>query len=379
MEQEKIVFERDKLYLLVWSKPMIHLAKDFGISDVGLRKICKKLEIPLPPAGFWIRKELNRPVKITPLPPLKKGNDTHTHFKREIYESEKLELTQETKALIDAELSEENKIHVPDSCNQFHHLVRKTIQSLRNDKWQQNGIASAGYECLDIRVSPALFQRAGLIMDTLVRELKKRKMLPYWSEENNHRGFFVNVRGEEISFRLTEKLNRTMYSESQIKKLYPNKQPWEIKKYEDIPSGNLVLTIKDSEYPGVYKRFKDQKSKRIEDQLNNFIVALYEYSDLQKDRRVKEAERQRQMRIEQEKAYEREERIRKENEKIKILLDQISSWQKSKTIREFADFYRQKLIQIHGMIEAGSAPDQYLTWVNTIADRFDPFVEKSYT
>jgi hypothetical protein len=43
--------KRTELYDLVWSKPMIHLAKEFGLSDVGLRKNCKKHDIPTPPLG----------------------------------------------------------------------------------------------------------------------------------------------------------------------------------------------------------------------------------------------------------------------------------------------------------------------------------------
>jgi len=44
---------RKELYNLVWSKPLTQLAKDFGLSDNGLRKICKKYDIPLPKMGHW--------------------------------------------------------------------------------------------------------------------------------------------------------------------------------------------------------------------------------------------------------------------------------------------------------------------------------------
>jgi len=41
---------RVELFDLVWSKPMTHLAKELGLSDVGLRKICVKF-------GFHFRQE----------------------------------------------------------------------------------------------------------------------------------------------------------------------------------------------------------------------------------------------------------------------------------------------------------------------------------
>ncbi|MEI6117321.1 MAG: hypothetical protein WCP99_22495 [Burkholderiales bacterium] len=47
--------KRKELYELVWSQPMTHLAKEFGCSDVGLRKICIKHNIPLHRVGHWAR------------------------------------------------------------------------------------------------------------------------------------------------------------------------------------------------------------------------------------------------------------------------------------------------------------------------------------
>ena len=51
---------RIELYELVWSKPMTHLAKELGLSDVGLRKICVKYGIPLPLRGYWSRLQFGK-------------------------------------------------------------------------------------------------------------------------------------------------------------------------------------------------------------------------------------------------------------------------------------------------------------------------------
>jgi len=44
---------RQELYNLVWSEPITTLADRFGISDVGLAKVCRRSDIPVPPRGFW--------------------------------------------------------------------------------------------------------------------------------------------------------------------------------------------------------------------------------------------------------------------------------------------------------------------------------------
>lgn len=46
---------RYQLYEKVWAKPMTQLSKEFGLSDVGLAKICRKHGIPLPERGYWAR------------------------------------------------------------------------------------------------------------------------------------------------------------------------------------------------------------------------------------------------------------------------------------------------------------------------------------
>ena len=45
---------REELYELVWSKPMTHLALELGISDVMIGKLCKQLDVPRPPRGYWM-------------------------------------------------------------------------------------------------------------------------------------------------------------------------------------------------------------------------------------------------------------------------------------------------------------------------------------
>jgi len=62
-------FTRQQLYELVWSTPMVKLAKEFGLSDVGLRKTCVKHGIPTPPLGYWAKLNFGRPVEKTPLGP----------------------------------------------------------------------------------------------------------------------------------------------------------------------------------------------------------------------------------------------------------------------------------------------------------------------
>lgn len=46
---------KNELKKLVWKKPLIHAAKEIGVSDVALKRRCVKLGIALPAQGHWLR------------------------------------------------------------------------------------------------------------------------------------------------------------------------------------------------------------------------------------------------------------------------------------------------------------------------------------
>jgi hypothetical protein len=64
---------REELYPMVWDKPMIRLAVEFGITGNGLAKVCDRLDVPYPPRGHWAKKEAGKPVVTLELPPRRDG------------------------------------------------------------------------------------------------------------------------------------------------------------------------------------------------------------------------------------------------------------------------------------------------------------------
>lgn len=70
MKRTKKTVSREELYELVWSKPATQLAQEYGVSDVGLAKVCKKLEVPRPAVGYWQRLRAGKNPARPELPPL---------------------------------------------------------------------------------------------------------------------------------------------------------------------------------------------------------------------------------------------------------------------------------------------------------------------
>jgi hypothetical protein len=64
-------YDREKIYQEIWSEPIQHVAKRYKLSDVGLAKVCRKLNIPRPGRGYWAIKAAGKTTaRRPPLPEL---------------------------------------------------------------------------------------------------------------------------------------------------------------------------------------------------------------------------------------------------------------------------------------------------------------------
>ena len=70
-------YDRERLYNDVWSEPTQKVAARYGISDVAIAKVCRQLNIPKPPRGYWAKQAAGQAVLRRPkLPPLEDSKQT---------------------------------------------------------------------------------------------------------------------------------------------------------------------------------------------------------------------------------------------------------------------------------------------------------------
>ena len=76
MNEKRVVIDRNELFEKVWSTPISRLAREYELPDVGLAKICKRMEIPRPERGYWQKLEVGMNLltnlgsaPIFPMPP----------------------------------------------------------------------------------------------------------------------------------------------------------------------------------------------------------------------------------------------------------------------------------------------------------------------
>src|SRR5690242_3820900 len=104
---------REELYKLVWAKPLVILAKEFGISDVGLAKICKRLDVPRPYRGYWALLAAGCKMSMPKLPPAKKDTPERA-FITPYVKPEKTPEGDARAALVETESLPENRIVVAE-------------------------------------------------------------------------------------------------------------------------------------------------------------------------------------------------------------------------------------------------------------------------
>lgn len=366
MGTKTIRFERQKLYEQVWEKPMTTLAAEYGLSDVGLRKICKRLSIPLPPQGYHLRTHKGqRP----PLPPSKDGLKEHvTH----IYEPEQLtvnELPQPVEVPeITFEEQPENRIDVSDTPATLHQHIAEAKSQLKKNKPDNYGRVSTYWKRgNDISVFPESIERALLLMNALVRALGKRGFTVSIDEKSN--ATVAKVLDEQIGFRLEERSRQvrhvpTLAELKEEKRL--SYRPYQT--YDYMATGEFSLKIS-----GAYqyeKICKDDKKGKVEEKLNLFNIAMIKRALQMKDDRIRRAREEELRRAKERKRWEMDAMIRKEKEKVETLKKHSDAWHESQKMRAFIHAaYKSR------PFDSESPFAKWLVWASLQADRIDPLKE----
>lgn len=201
---------RAAIYQLVWSKPMSSVAKDFGISDVALKKICVKHRIPSPSRGYWAKKEAGKPVKqprlVETADPLDERVAIGDNSQAELPEAVR-------KVLQEARAARTPRPQVPITGHQLiviplqriHAAIAPTAKRLRTQKPDKDGVVSAAVSgCCGIEISAIHAERCIAVLDALARTLAIQNI----DLTPTGAAMAVTASGAKVKFRLLEYVER---------------------------------------------------------------------------------------------------------------------------------------------------------------------------
>ena len=360
--------QRQALYEQVWAQPMTKVAKEYGISDVALAKICKKLNVPYPWRGYWRRKETGKAVKQLPLPPNADPRKQTATIQKTIQPEAVAHMSEDTSQRITAEQAPEQKIEVPDRLGKTHRLLNGHLTEWRSASVDGYGaIRSGSLRQLNIRVSKQNLARALRIMNTLFVALEDRGH-QVGIQDGYKKTLGVRINGEPVEFGFEEKFQRIDRPEDKNRR----PDPWGYRRYEYVSTGTLILKITEWGADGLQKTWSDGKTAKLETFLNDFIVGLLKIAHAVKARRLKQ-EQEEQLRHEAERRRQEEAQKRQEELARRQALEQeASNWAKAQQLRAYLAAVKDRLHAKHGGIQSGGQADQWLNWAHQHADRLDP-------
>lgn len=371
MLDNEIKLTREELYERIWSTPTVKLAKEFGISDVALGKICKKFNIPKPPMGYWRRIESGHKVKRPPLPPSKKEMRPFIYIsptlKKETVEIEDSEVIEK----IASETLPEKRIQVAETLHGSHPIVRQTRQVYEKAGTDDYGMLWGrrnDIPKLDMRISKQSLHRALRIMDALIKALEERDCSVEVSAGEGRT--YVHVGKEKVSIKLTEnslQSKRELTEEKKRKSYYGRSTEWIY-----TPSEKLTFTIDEYSYAIKKKNWRDKDKKPLEEQLNEIVAGILSTGEILRLERIRKEEEARRQREAMLRRQEEEKRQRIEEARRNRLETESELWVKSQTIHAFVQACESEIIERQGEIIPDSPEAQWLIWAKEHAERINP-------
>lgn len=370
------VYDRETLYKEVWEKPVTEVAKRYKVSDVTIHKVCKALDIPTPPPGYWAKLRAGKPVNKVSLPnsdkPSQKIGIQTGATRQPIAEKEHLSfMNEEDRSVI---FSVASQILIPDDNARMHPKIiahRKVVADWKkqknsdNSSWNKRKAEPAPF--LADSVSDESLPRACRIIDALIKAME-----PLGCSLSDNLRFIVN--GETVAISIVESKDEVKHIPTKEENLLllkyeeeRKRDSWaskpQIRKYDHIFNGKLSLTV------NYRKSFRDCKSYVLEDRLGDIMIEMYKAAEeIRKEREARE-EAERKRKEEERRREEYRKRYNTEVDRTNTLINLAEDYDTACKIRRY-------IAAVEAMGELDEKTAKWIEWAKAKADWFDPTVAR---
>lgn len=390
--EDGIEIEREAIYLEVWSDPVSTVSKRYGLSDNGLRKICKKLGVPLPEAGYWARLRAGQQIKRPKLPKHDGPSIVRAwpgaYARRFALDPDE---TRERRQIEEDEAREESRI-VPSDADVFRHKLIRALSKrlLEIDKqieeddrprrptetWEPRypsvsfrircpgGVLDMGPGYAAVIVTPQTRYRALSIADAFFVAMEARGFKVRLTDTHT----VIACKDINMQFRLSEMTEKTGSGIGH--------ERWR-------PLGRLRITMRESLYAGKEIRARDEADVTLEEQLNMLAarlrIAVLGFDSREEDRREQARQHTEMMRrIENAAWHDRTAAEAAQREKLAVesLLaeaDQSDACERRRRYLERVELLaRDRGIDVSDTSRLG----QWLAWARASCDALDPIFSR---
>ena len=374
------VYNRDKLYEEVWAKPVVEVAAQYGVSDVAIHKICKSLNVPVPPRGYWSKIRAGAKPNKAPLPSTKGptqiiGSKTYEGIKEKNDSLQQLAFladSERDKVLISAE-----EIQMPPENASLHKKIKAYMSVVK--EWNKNNTKPEGAQrsfknytqrppFLAGVISNESLPRAYRILDALFRKVEELggsvndDLSLMIRREHVHLEMFEDQ--DEIKHQITrqEAKELLIYEDAQQHHTWASKP--NIRKYDYVFNGKLRICIRKNRY------FRDSDKVSIESKLGDMLIELYEESEVVRLDREAREEAERKRKEEERLREERRIRYNDEVERTISLTNMAQDYDIACKIRAFVS-----ALETSENIDDNTT--RWIDWAKKKADWFDPAISRT--
>lgn len=271
MELSKEVrLSRRDLYERVWSRPIQEVARELGLSDVGLAKMCRRDGIPLPPRGYHLMAASPAKQRLVIKLPADQDNDRPTLSFR-VPDATVLEARSRSSvelAELKARTPSQSAPELRRTIDARMTILRRAVDRRRTD---DRGVIVTPSVDFAVRVSPAAFDRSISILAALSERLLSLGAL--FSTGDNWRKDSLCFRweGYDFAFKLEETSSRQpIPAGKRVPRTYSRYRgdDWYF-----APTGKLTL---EGRGPGYELLALRDGKELIEERLDDLVLRMYE-------------------------------------------------------------------------------------------------------
>lgn len=358
---------RDELHRLVWETPMSRLAAQYGISGNGLAKICKRLNIPYPPRGYWAKKAAGKKVISKNLPPPSDDTPLEVTIAPTPAQSKPDVLAPEVGEIFNAARSRAERTPVPQRLTSPHPIIaswladhdrRKQEARRERNPWAINMMAK------DFTNSD---RRQHRILSALFKELERQGGKV---KDESGRQLLVEMNGEPIVFQIREKqkqIRRPLTEDEKRGRLASDKN-WT---QELKPTGKLVFTIKTWLQSGLRTEWLETDVRSMEMMLPEIVATFVAAGPLLVKQRRQREEEERQRQIAERERYEEQQRRKLDDNRWRRFVEIAHQRRDAEIARAFVA-QLERLEYDEDEEVAGSRLREWIAWAEEHARLTDP-------
>jgi hypothetical protein len=361
------VLTREELYERVWSRAVVKVAAELGISDNGLRKHCVKHEIPLPDVIYWGQFHAGRNPRPKPL-----GRPRKKMPERIVIRPRSLRVAAPAvRAAAEAVLARSTEV---SEVIRPHLLVQATIEAARRampEEW--DAIGRLGSKFFNIRVHPSGIRRA----EGLLLALVGTALACGVEFQAGQAGLDAVYEGEAVPIAFIETIRRRRHIETAEEQsaydarlsesddsegwLWPDDSHLS-PLYDFVPTGEFRIEVGGwTNVIGATRKFSDTRARKLETRMDEIVASIAAFAAGARIERARLVERARIV------GLERAERTRRE--RLAELEAERGAWLKAKLAAMVErDRMRELLWEIERGVGVGADHAAMLDWLrNKIA------------